>query len=92
MSTTVYIDLEGNIKGLSDGFFDKLEDMGHKQVERVSDIEFDHALQLWEARTSAGLLIGRHKERAALIEIERKYLNSQIEAEASAKQTKYETA
>jgi hypothetical protein len=79
MKTVVYIDLEGNISGLSDSFFDKLKDLGKKEVERVSDIEFNHVLQQWEARTTAGLFIGRGTEREVLISLERHYLNSQIE-------------
>lgn len=79
MNTVVYIDLEGHVSGLSDTFFDKLRNLGQKQVERVSEIEFNHTRQEWEARTSAGLLIGAHKERGKLIELEREYLNAQIE-------------
>lgn len=79
MNTVVYIDLEGNVSGLSDTFFDKLRNLGQKQVERVSEIEFNHTRQEWEARTSAGLLIGTHKERGKLIELEREFLNTQIE-------------
>jgi hypothetical protein len=79
MNTVVYIDLEGDVTGLSDSFLDKLKSLGKKTVERVSNIEFNHVLQQWEARTTAGLFIGRSDERETLIALERHYLNSQIE-------------
>ncbi len=84
MTTTIYIDKNGNISGLSDSFFDRLNPLGQKQVQRVSDIEYNHELQQWEARTHAGFLIGRHGERDKLIAMEREYLNQKIETHFNA--------
>jgi hypothetical protein len=46
MRSVIYIDNEGNLIGLADDNIDKLNSLGPKQVERVSNIEFDHAEQL----------------------------------------------
>lgn len=77
--TFIYIDNEGNLTGLADDYIDKLN-MGHKEVKRVSDVEFDHASQQWEAVDNAGKLIATHPIRSEVIELERKYFNNQIEA------------
>jgi len=81
MESTLYIDTEGNITGLSDELFDKLGVLGRREVRRVSDIEFDEVAQEWVATTKDGVEIGRHTDRASLILIERNYLNKQLEAD-----------
>ena len=79
MNSVIYIDSEGNISGLSDNLFDKLAALGERAVQRVSNIEFNHELQLWEAVDLEGNIIGTDKSRSKLIEIEREYLNNKIE-------------
>jgi len=80
MTETLYIDLEGHICGLSGKIFDAL-DIGPRKVSRVSNIEFNHDLQLWEAVDSEGGTIANNKDRAALIEMEKAYLNKKIETD-----------
>lgn len=79
MTETVYIDANGDIYGLNGFILDNV-DLGSKTVSRVSNIEFNHSLQLWEAVDSSGNLIGRNSSRAALIDLEKDYLNNKIEA------------
>jgi hypothetical protein len=79
MRSVVYIDKNGDLSGLSCSVFDHLADLGERSVQRVSNIEFNHTLQLWEALDMEGNLIGTHRERDRLIEIEREYLNNKIE-------------
>lgn len=80
MKSVIYIDNDGNFVGLSDSLFDKLASLGYRrEVKRVSDIEFNHDKQLWEATTRDGVVIGQHQFRETLIELEREYLNKQIE-------------
>jgi hypothetical protein len=79
MTSVVYIDNEGNISGLSDNIFDKLAALGNRAVQRVSNIEFNHDLQVWEATDLNGNIIGTHQLRSSLIQIEREYLNNLIE-------------
>jgi len=79
MDSVIYIDNEGNISGLSDNLFDKLAALGKRAVQRVSNIEFNHELQMWEATDLEGNNIGLHECRSKLIEIEREYLNNKIE-------------
>ncbi len=87
MSTVVYIDKNGDLHGLSDKIFDLLADLGERSVRRVSNIEFNHELQLWEALDMEGNLIGTHRERDRLIEIEREYLNNKLEKEYGSKKS-----
>jgi hypothetical protein len=78
MIETVYIDSEGSICGLNGYILDNL-DLGEKSVYRVSNIEFNHALQLWEAVDNCGKVIGRNSSRTSLVELEKEYLNKRIE-------------
>lgn len=79
MRSVIYIDNEGNLLGLADDNIDKLNSLGPKHVERVSNIEFDHADQLWVATDLQGNVIAKNPVRGAVIEAERAYLNKQIE-------------
>lgn len=76
---TVYIDANGDIHGLNGFILDNL-DVGPKAVSRVSNIEFNHFMQLWEAIDADGNLIGRSSSRTALVDLEKDYLNNKIEA------------
>jgi hypothetical protein len=78
MTSVIYIDKEGNISGLADDLIDKLN-LGQKKVARVSNIEYDHNRDEWVAVTLDGLEIGASKVRSEVIDIERAYLNKQIE-------------
>ena len=79
MRSVIYIDNEGNLIGLADDNIDKLNSLGPKQVERVSNIEFDHAEQLWVATDLQGELIAKNPVRGLVIDAERTHLNNQIE-------------
>lgn len=80
MRTVIYVDKEGNLQGLADDCLDKLSSLGPKQVERVSNIEFEHSEQLWVATDLDGNVISKDPVRGRVIEAERDYLNKQIEA------------
>ena len=77
--TTIYIDKEGNLSGLADDTLDKFVALGKKKVERVSNVEFDHNNQQWEATGMDGLIIASHPIRSEVIRLEREYLNKCIE-------------
>lgn len=79
MKSVIYIDKEGNISGLADDLIDNLVHLGPKQIERVSNIEFDHTSQEWVAVDMQGLKIASHKIRGEVIKAEREYLNRNIE-------------
>ena len=79
MRSVIYIDNEGNLIGLADDNIDKLNSLGPKQVERVSNIEFDHTEQLWVATDLQGEVISKNPVRGLVIEAERAHLNKQIE-------------
>jgi hypothetical protein len=78
MSTTIYIDRHGDVVGLADDLIDKLN-LGRKDVQRVSNVEFDHAQQLWVATDMSGNLIASDPVRSRVIDLEREYFNSSIE-------------
>jgi hypothetical protein len=78
MSTTIFIDKEGNLQGLADDFIDSL-DMGPKDVKRVSDVEFNRVTQTWEAHAPSGELIAAGISRSRVIEQERVYFNELME-------------
>jgi hypothetical protein len=79
MRSVIYIDNEGNLIGLADDNIDKLNSLGPKQVERVSNIEFDHVEQLWVATDLQGEVIAKNPVRGLVIDAERAHLNNQIE-------------
>lgn len=78
MPTVIYIDNSGNLSGLADDTLDKLE-IGNKTVERISNIEYNHQHAEWVAEDLEGNIIASHKIRGKVIELERAYLNRQIE-------------
>lgn len=88
MTETLYVDEEGNICGLSGKIFDSV-DLGPRQVCRVSNIEFNHKLQLWEALDMEGSTIAVHRDRASLVEIEKEHLNKKIEKNYAQNQNSY---
>jgi hypothetical protein len=79
MTETLYIDADGDLQGLNGFILDNIE-IGPKVVSRVSNIEFNHFHQLWEAIDTDGNLIGRSSSRATLVDLEKDYLNNKIEA------------
>ena len=79
MKSVIYIDKNGDLKGLSDDLFDKLTNIGTKFVHRVSDIEFDHDQQVWVATDMSGAVIASSPIRSAVISAEREFLNKKIE-------------
>jgi hypothetical protein len=81
MKSVIYIDTDGNLKGLADDTLDKLSSLGPKVVERVSNIEFDHSQQLWVATDLEGNIIASNPVRGMVIEAERDYLNKKIESQ-----------
>jgi hypothetical protein len=80
MPTVIYIDNQGNLSGLADDTLDKLT-LGPKTVERISNIEYDHEQAEWVAEDMQGHPIAAHTIRGQVIELERAFLNRQIEAE-----------
>jgi hypothetical protein len=78
MTETIYVDAEGCVCGLGGRILDHLA-LGPCKVSRVSNIEFNHDLQLWEAVDMEGSTIAVHRDRASLVEIEKEYLNNKIE-------------
>jgi hypothetical protein len=80
MSTTIFIDKQGNLQGLSDDLLDML-DIGKKTVRRVSDIEWSHAENLWVAHDSeTGEVIAKDKLRSNCVIAEREFLNRRVKA------------
>ena len=79
MPSVIYIDNDGNLRGLADDVIDKLDSLGRKMVERVSNIEFDHEHQCWVATDLDGKVIAADVVRSAVIEAEREYFNTLIE-------------
>jgi hypothetical protein len=79
MTTTIYIDNSGDIIGLADDVIDKLKSLGKKQVKRVSEVEFNHLTQQWEAVDVSGTVIATHPIRSEVIAMERAYFNQSIE-------------
>jgi hypothetical protein len=79
MQSKIYIDKEGNLSGLADDILDMVGFIGQKQVARVSDVEYNHASCLWEARDLEGALIASGPVRSHVIDAERKYFNSLLE-------------
>jgi hypothetical protein len=77
--TTIYIDLEGNLQGLADDTLDRLHSLGHKLVERVSNVEYDHNHECWVATDMDGQVIAKNPIRTNVINMEREYLNRKIE-------------
>lgn len=77
--TTFYIDNDGNLSGLADDTLDKFTTLGKKRVERVSNVEFNHDKQHWEATSMIGAAIASHPVRSEVIRLEREYLNRCIE-------------
>jgi hypothetical protein len=86
MRSTIYIDKDGNLSGLVDDRIDKLNALGPKKVERVSDVEFDHAEQLWVATDMQGNVIAKNPVRGLVIEDEREHFNRQLEQQFSLSQ------
>jgi hypothetical protein len=76
--TTIFIDKDGNLSGLADDTLDKFTALGKKSVQRVSNVEFDHDKQLWEATSLSGTVIASHPIRSEVIQQERVYLNNCI--------------
>ena len=81
MPTVIYIDKNGNLSGLADDTLDRLTTLGNKTVERISNIEYDHKQAEWVAEDMQGHPIASHVIRGKVIELERDFLNRQIEAE-----------
>jgi hypothetical protein len=84
MKTVIYVDKDGNVSGLADDVIDRLTSLGDKQVNRVSNVEFDHATQLWAATDLDGEVIATSPIRSEVINMERDYLNKKIEESFSA--------
>jgi hypothetical protein len=79
MASVIYIDNDGNLSGLADDVWDKLNTLGSKMVERVSNIEFDHEHQCWIATDMEGSVIASNPVRSVVIDLEREFLNRIIE-------------
>jgi hypothetical protein len=79
MRSVIYINKDGGIVGLADDIIDGLK-LGEKTVERVSNVEFDHTQQLWVATDLFGSVIASDPVRSRVIDLEREYFNSMIEA------------
>lgn len=80
MSTTIFIDKQGNLHGLSDDLIDLLN-IGKKTVKRVSDIEWSHTENLWVAHDAeTGAVIARDRLRSNCIAAEREFLNKRVKA------------
>lgn len=79
MLSKIYIDKDGNLSGLADDILDKLSFVGRKHVSRVSDVEYNHNSDQWEARGLDGKLIAQGPVRSEVIDLERKYFNNLLE-------------
>ena len=78
MNTVIFIDEDGNMSGLADDVLDKLN-LGKKEINRVSDIEWDHIEEVWVARDVAtGDVIAKNSIRSNCILAEREFLNKKI--------------
>ena len=73
---TIYIDKEGNMSGLADDFFDSLGALGCREVQRVSNVEFDAPTQSWIATDLLGNVIAAGPTRSRVIELEREYIST----------------
>jgi hypothetical protein len=87
MASVIYIDNDGNLSGLADDVWDKLNTLGRKTVERVSNIEFDHTQQCWVATDMEGSVIASNPIRSVVVDLEREFLNRIIEQKFSDRAT-----
>ena len=78
MKSVIFVDNNGDLIGLADNIIDKINNLGWKQVTRVSDVEFNHKEQLWEARDLKGEIIASGSVRSDVIDKEREYFNRKI--------------
>jgi hypothetical protein len=81
MTSVIYIDNQGNIRGLANDILDKLSSLGPKKVNRVSNVEFDENSQCWVAIGLSGETIAAGKSRSEVIAAEQAFFNTEIEKE-----------
>lgn len=77
--TKIYIDLQGNLQGLADDTLDRIDKLGQKFVERVSNVEFDHNHECWVATDMDGNVIASDPIRSEVINKEKAIINARIE-------------
>lgn len=77
--TKIYIDLHGNLQGLADDTLDRIDKLGQKFVERVSNVEFDHNHECWVATDMDGTVIATDPIRSEVINKEKAIINARIE-------------
>lgn len=77
--TKIYIDLQGNLQGLADDTLDRIDKLGQKFVERVSNVEFDHHHECWVATDMDGNVIASDPIRSEVINKEKAIINARIE-------------
>ena len=59
-------------------YSDKLNGIGEMEVSRASNVEFNHKMQEWEARTPDGTLIAHGKDRDEVIKEEIRVIESRL--------------
>jgi len=57
--TSIFIDENGDIEAINDHFVDGL-DLGVREMQRVSDVEFDSETQMWYAEIREDFLASQH--------------------------------
>jgi hypothetical protein len=78
MIRSIFINPDGSSRcvycdGLSEFF-----DMVDAQIERVSNVEFDHKSRMWISRLEDGTIIAKDKNRDVAIQGEIKYLEEEL--------------
>ena len=73
----IVVDTDGTVRAV---YSDKLKTMnlGPMQVERASNVEFNHPKQLWEATTPGGELIASGPNRDEVIKQEVRVIESRL--------------
>ena len=76
--TELFITQDGCVHAVNDSFVDTL-DLGEKQVTRMSNVEFNNELQLWEAHIFETNQVIRGKTRQEVIDAEINIVNQQLQ-------------
>ena len=58
-----------------------LDRFGRKNVQRASDVEFNHETQQWDARLNNGEVIASDASRDAVLQMEREHIDFLLESE-----------
>ena len=80
----LFITPEGEVCGVYHDLFRKL-DLAPLKVERASNVEFNAAMQKWEATWPHGGVFAMADSRDECLQLERAYIENQMAAKFSAR-------